>query len=107
MAPFIRVQAITPKDDHTAEVVFTNGETRMIDLMPYIAEGAIFAPIRQDPTMFRRMAVAGGTIVWPNGADIDPDVLYYNGRPPWAQPLVLNSGHAAEEAARSKGNSVR
>ncbi|MBK9711943.1 MAG: DUF2442 domain-containing protein [Kouleothrix sp.] len=87
MTPLIRVRSVTPADQHRAQIVFTNGETREIDLTPYIATGPIFEPVRTDPTMFRSMRVEGGTIAWPNGADIDPDVLYYNGAPPWAQQL--------------------
>jgi len=88
MPPFIRVQSVTPADQYRVHVIFTNGEMREIDLTPYISTGPIFEPVRSDPTMFRRARVEGGTIAWPNGADIDPDVLYYNGTPPWAQPLA-------------------
>ncbi len=40
--------------------------------------GPVFEPLRQDPRLFRTVRVdAGlGTIVWPNGADLDPDVLH-------------------------------
>ncbi len=30
------------------------------------------------PDVFRSVQVVGSTIGWENGADIDPDVLYYN-----------------------------
>jgi len=36
--------------------------------------------------MFRSMYVEEGTIAWPNGADIDPDVLFYGLTPAWAVP---------------------
>jgi hypothetical protein len=84
MAQLIRVQSVTPLDDRIVRVVFTNGEQRDIDLSPYIVAGPIFEPVRSDPTFFRSVRVEGGTIAWPNGADIDPDVLYYDGPPPWA-----------------------
>src|SRR6266478_2421821 len=47
-------------------------------------QGPIFEPIRNDPLLFRSMRVEGGTITWPNGADIDPDVLYHGLKPAWA-----------------------
>ena len=40
--------------------------------------GPIFDELRQDPALFRAMSVAHGTLTWPNGADIDPDVLFYD-----------------------------
>ena len=37
----------------------------------------MFEPLREDPKLFRQVRVDDelGTIVWPNGADMDPDVL--------------------------------
>ena len=88
MAQFIRVQSVTSLDDQIVRIVFTNGEQRDIDLSPYIVSGPIFEPVRNDPTFFRLVRVEGGTVAWPNGADIDPDVLYYDGPPPWASERV-------------------
>ena len=91
MSSFVRVQSASPTEQYSTLVVFTNGETREIDLSPFIASGPIFEPVRSDPDVFRSMRVEGGTIVWPNGADIDPDVLYYNGPPPWARAGVAQT----------------
>lgn len=85
MSQLIRVQAAEPLDSPHIRVRFTNGEQREIDLTPYIATGPIFEPVRTNPAFFQLVMVDGGTLTWPNGADIDPDVLYYGGPPPWAQ----------------------
>src|SRR6266536_6605169 len=90
MSGFIRVQKVEPRAIPIVHVTFTNGEERDIDLTPYIARGPIFAPVRDDPAVFRTVRVEGGTIAWSNGADIDPDVLYYDLGP-----------NATEEAWRS------
>jgi hypothetical protein len=54
---------------------FEDGAEGDIDF-PAPFEG-IFAPLR-DPKVFEAVQVNAelGTIVWPNGADFDPDVLY-------------------------------
>jgi hypothetical protein len=88
MRQFIRVQSIAFREPWHMHVVFTNGEDRDIDLTPYIADGPIFAPVRTDQDFFYAAQIEGGTIAWPNGADIDPDVLYYGGPPPWATEHV-------------------
>jgi len=89
----IRVQSAEPLDARRIRVVFTNGEQREIDLTPYIDTGPIFELVRTNPSFFQSVAVDGGTLTWPNGADIDPDVLYHGGAPPWAQVA-----HQTEEA---------
>lgn len=59
------------------ELEFTDGSRRSVDLTPYL-RGPVFQPVRDDPAVFRSVRVDRrlGTIVWPNGADLDPDVLY-------------------------------
>ena len=94
MRRFIRVQSVAPLDDRIVRVVFTNGEQRDIDLSPYIASGPIFEPVRDDTTFFRTVLVEGDTIAWPNGADIDPDVLYYDGPPPWASERPISAAES-------------
>lgn len=80
----VRVRSVQPLTGFTVHVTFTDSTERDIDLGSYL-EGPIFEPIRQNPDMFRRIFVDHGALAWPNGADIDPDTLYYEGPPPWAQ----------------------
>jgi hypothetical protein len=77
MHQLIRVRAARPAGGYAAEVEFTDGSRRVIDLEPYL-RGPVFEPLRRDAAAFAALAVDPGlgTIVWPNGADIDPDVLY-------------------------------
>lgn len=78
MAP--NVKAAIPLGPYVVRVVFADGEVRDVDIEP-ILNGPVFEPLR-DREMFDRVAVdeTGDTIVWPNGADLDPDVIY--GPPP-------------------------
>ncbi|MGB8346992.1 MAG: DUF2442 domain-containing protein [Ktedonobacteraceae bacterium] len=82
MSQLVRVKAVKPLQQFRADVLFTDGSRREIDLEPYL-QGPIFEKIRSDTEKFREMCVEGGTIAWPNGADIDPDVLYFGLRPAW------------------------
>jgi hypothetical protein len=56
---------------------FEDGVEGEVDLARLIRFEGVFAPLR-DPEEFARMTVSPemGTICWPNGADLDPDVLY-------------------------------
>jgi hypothetical protein len=63
---------------------FEDGSCRETDLERYL-HGPIFEPIRSNPVVFRSARVEGGAIAWDNGADIDPDVLYYDLTPAWME----------------------
>ena len=82
----VRVQSVEPGEGFKVTVRFTDGSSREVNLAPYL-RGPIFEPIRNDPALFGSMQVEEGTIAWPNGADIDPDVLYYGLAPAWAESV--------------------
>ncbi len=81
------VQSVQLRERSVVYVTFTDGSARDIDLEPYL-HGPLFDPIRQDPKLLAKVYVdpETETLTWPNGADIDPDVLYYDGDPPWSAP---------------------
>ncbi len=84
MTTFVRVRTVEPLDGFSVRLGFTDGTTKQIDLEPYL-HGRIFEPIKNDINVFRTVKVdeRAGTIVWDNGADIDPDVLYLGLTPAW------------------------
>jgi hypothetical protein len=82
----VRVRAVEPLEGFRVRLEFEDGTQKEIDLEPYL-HGPIFEPIRSDPAVFRSVRVEGGTIAWANGADIDPDVLYYDLKPAWMEEL--------------------
>jgi hypothetical protein len=86
MNELVRVRAVTPLVGFVVRLEFTDGSARDVDLDKYL-RGPIFEPLRSDPTRFREVTVepGAGTISWPNGADIDPDVLYHDLSPAWAR----------------------
>jgi len=58
-------------------LTFTDRSGGVADVGPWIAgRGGVFAAL-QDPAFFGRVRVDAdaGTLVWPNGADLDPDML--------------------------------
>ena len=80
----VRVRTVEPLQGFTVRLRFEDGTQKEIDLERYL-RGPIFEPIRNDPAMFRSVKVEGASIAWDNGADIDPDVLYYNLVPAWME----------------------
>jgi hypothetical protein len=72
----IRIQSVELQGRYKVRLGLTDGSQKTVDLEKYL-KGPIFEPIRNNPNEFAKIHVdlRAGTIVWPNGADIDPDVL--------------------------------
>jgi hypothetical protein len=56
---------------------FEDGIEGVVDLAPHLSFQGVFEPLR-DPAYFAQVQADPelGTVAWPNGADLDPDVLY-------------------------------
>ena len=67
---------------------FEDGVEGVLDLAPQLSFRGVFEPLR-DPAYFALVRVdpESGTVAWPNGADLDPDVLYgrITGTPIWQE----------------------
>ena len=67
----------TPLDGYRIRLQFEDGVVGELDLSTIIRFEGVFAPLK-DLNRFRELRVHPdlGTIFWPNGADLDPAVLY-------------------------------
>jgi hypothetical protein len=55
-------------------LTFNDGVEQTIDFARWL-EGPVFEPLK-DVKFFQRFFLEGGTVTWPNGADIAPETLY-------------------------------
>jgi hypothetical protein len=72
---------------------------RTVDFRPWL-EGPVFEALK-DPAYFREFFVDGGTVAWPNGADIAPETLYE------AASAQRTRGQRPPRALRSQGSRGR
>ena len=107
-----RIGAVRAGPNRRLVVTWRGGAESIIDLAQYLAEYAIFAPLRSDDDFFRRVAVGewGWCAHWSDDMEISSDTLY---------SLALKQGGAwlrawraahrmtEAEAARALGVSAR
>jgi hypothetical protein len=93
---FPRITAVRHIRQYQLELTFADGTRSALDFRHRIVgRGGVFEPL-QKIAYFRRVKVNPeiGTIVWPNGVDFCPDVLYSEatGRPlPVFEPVQVET----------------
>ncbi len=91
----LRIKAVQALPGFKLRLTLDDGKTIERDVA-LLLKGPVFDRIRSDPAEFARVKVEGGTVAWPNGADLCPDVLIWNGPPP-----ELETAEAAKGGARN------
>ena len=61
---------------YSIHLVFSDGRKATVDFEKWLV-GPVFEPLK-DEAYFQRFFLEGGTVVWPNGADIAPETLHEN-----------------------------
>jgi hypothetical protein len=77
----LRIREVEALDGFRLRLTLTDGSTHERDVSPLMT-GPVFEALRRAPQTFRMARVEGGTVVWPNGADLCPDMLIWGGPPP-------------------------
>ncbi len=82
-------------------LTFNDNSERTIDFRQWL-EGPVFEALK-DRAYFQEFFVDGGTVVWPNGADIAPETLYEA----TASPSRPNQRLQPTKAHRRRGKSAK
>ena len=71
-----RITSIQKVAPFTLELRFEDGVTRVIDFRPVLT-GELYGPLADEEAFDRvQLDEEVQTLVWPNGADFDPAILY-------------------------------
>src|SRR2546425_4354332 len=74
---FLHVRRARYVRAHEIELEFSDGRVGIADIAAAL-KGPMFAPLK-DKGLFAQLAIDPelGTVVWPNGADLAPEYLYF------------------------------
>jgi hypothetical protein len=64
----------TYRGEYLIELTFSDGAKATVDFSIWL-DGPVFEPLK-DREYFAKFHIDGGTVAWPNGADIAPETLY-------------------------------
>ena len=73
-----RIISVLALDGYRLELGFTDGASGVVDLRERVTgRGGLFGAL-EDPRYFAQVKLdsEAGTVIWPNGVDLCPDVLY-------------------------------
>jgi hypothetical protein len=75
----VNVTAVELRGGHRVHLTFDDGVQRERDLRPLLT-GPVFEEIRSVPAEFAKLRIDPelGVLCWPNGADIDAELLRYD-----------------------------
>lgn len=89
MSELPRVVEVEHLGNLSLRLTFSDGLVRELDF-DALLQGGVLEPLR-DPSVFGQVKVddVAGTVCWPNGVDLDPDVLHGDHEPASGRPPVL------------------
>ncbi len=79
--PLLRIRSASAIGHSALRLVLTDGCIVERELR-CVLTGPSLESLRTNPTEFSRVRVESGSVSWPNGGDLCPDVVIWGGHPP-------------------------
>ena len=76
MKQYPSLEKAVAREDFKIELLYSNGEKRLYDFTPNLKH-PFYQPLN-DTTLFSRLSVEQGELVWETGQDFCPNTLYEN-----------------------------
>jgi hypothetical protein len=94
MKVMLAITDVQPLDGYRLRVTFNDGVVRNVDCS-FLLRGTLGEPLR-DPEYFRQARVddEARTVVWPNGLDPAPELLYDDGEMRAPRHPIVQRAHA-------------
>ena len=74
------IRSVAPEPNYKLRLIYSAGETIVVDFTPIIQRGGVFAPL-SDPAFFSQVSIGerGRYIQWPGELDFCADALWLEG----------------------------
>ena len=87
----LRIIDVEPLDGYSLQLTL-NDDSVIVRDVGDLLRGPVFESIRNDRSVFAEARAENGSVVWPGGADLCPDVLIWGGMPPEEQSIPAATG---------------
>ena len=75
-----RIKKVQYLEGYSLKLLFDDGKSKMVDLADIVGRGQNLIAQLKDIEYFKKVKCDGFSVVWPNGIDLCPDVLYKMGK---------------------------
>ena len=82
--PLLRIKGVQALPEFRLRLELSDGSIVEREISGLLSAGAL-AELRREPGQFAMAAAEAGSVAWPNGADVCPDLLIWGELPP-AEP---------------------
>src|SRR5262249_45767643 len=78
MSELVKIEHVQPLDGYWLRLTFSDGAVKDVDVGEVLAQGEVFAAIRENRLTFEQVRVNPDThtVEWPGEVDLDAQVLY-------------------------------
>lgn len=102
-----RIKKVKYLEGYSLKLLFDDGKNKVVDLADIVRRGQNLIAQLKDIEYFKKVKCDGFSVVWPNGIDLCPDVLYKIGKDIPAEKKKVSKKSVKKRLGNKKLNAKR